>query len=975
MRNLRAALPVLLVVLILACAGSPASALTAVLVPQDVPAIDLTRVAERYDTATDRVQVSTAPGADGIVRRIEVRSRTPGSDSNWLVLALTNNSDEQIDRLLVAPHYRLVGSGVIWPDLGSERIAAVTASQGFRPEREASRDADIFRVTLDPGSTVTFVLELAGNSLPQLYLWQPDAYKDSVNNLTLYKGIVLGIAGLLALILTIVVVVKGSLMFPAAAALAWAVLLWLSIDFGFWHKILDLRAATDGIYRAGAEALLAATLIVFLVGYLNLNRWHVRFVHIAAAWFIGMLALVGIALFDPEIAAGIARISLAAVAVLGFGVVVWLALHGFDRAVMLIPTWLFMVAWVAAGGLAVSGILANDVVAPALVGGIVLIVLLIGFTVMQHAFAGAGLAAGLGSDLERRALAITGSGDVVWDWDVSADRISISPEFEHTLGMKPGSLQTAAAAWLDILHPFDRDRFRAALDSVVAERRGRLSETFRFRAQDGHYHWMLLRARPVVAIHGEVTRCVGTLLDVTESRTAEERLLHNAVHDNLTGLPNRELFLDRISGALAFARKDGDLRPTVLIIDIDGYKRVNEAVGLTVGDTILLTIIRRLGRHLKQVDTLARISGDQFGILLLSENKPDRITDLADQLVKAIRTPISFGGRDIVLTASIGLALTEPKTTINRDDLVRNAEVAMMHAKRLGGDHIEIFKPTMRTARTDHLLVEGELRRALERDEIQLVYQPVVRLEDRTIAGFEALLRWNHSRYGRRPPAEFISIAEETGLIVDFGQFALERAARQLSLWQRRLPVDPPLFMTVNVSAKQFVRQDLVQDVKSVISRALVAHNSLKLEITESVVMENPEHAERILEKLRDLGVGLALDDFGTGHSSLAYLQRFPFDTLKIDKSFVRPQARGQRSALLRSIIQMGKDLELDIVAEGAETDSDAVELFHLGCPYAQGYAFGEPMNVEQAERLLGIATETSAVSSASKIVFGALRA
>lgn len=976
MRNLRAAVAALLAIIaaVLSCAG-PASALTAIVVPPDAAAIDLTRVIERFESPSDRIQISTAPGADGIVRRIEVRSRAAGSNPHWAVIALTNNSDEQIDRLFVAPHYRLVGSGVIWPDLGSPRLSAISSSQGFRPEREASREADVFRVTLDPGSTVTFAIEMASDTLPQLYLWEPEAYKDSVNNLTLYKGIVLGVAGLLALILTIVVVVKGSVMFPAAAALAWAVLLWLSIDFGFWHKLLNMRAATDGIYRAGAEALLAASLIVFLVAFLNLNRWHVRFVHISMAWLVGLLALVGIALVDPQVAAGIARLSLGLVAVLGFGVVVWLSLHGFDRAVMLIPTWMFMVAWVAAGALAVSGVLANDVVAPALVGGIVLIVLMIGFTVMQHAFAGAGMAEGLGPDMERRALAVTGCGDIVWDWDVSADRINVGYEFEHMLGLKHGTLQSAAAAWLDVLHPTDRDRFRAALDAVVAERRGRISEYFRFRAQDGHYHWMLLRARPVIAVHGEVTRCVGTLLDVTENKTAEERLLHNAVHDNLTGLPNRELFLDRLDGALTYGRADGELRPTVLIIDIDGYKRVNEAVGITVGDTILLTIVRRLSRYLKPVDTLARLGGDQFGILLLSERSPDKITDFADQLVKAIRTPISFAGRDIVLTASVGLALTEPMTTVGRDDLVRNAEVAMLHAKRIGGDHIEIFKPTMRTARTDHLLVEGELRRALEREEIQIVYQPVVRLEDRTIAGFEALMRWNHPRYGRRPPAEFIAIAEETGMIVEFGLFALDRAARQLAQWQRKLPIDPPLFMSVNISAKQFQRQDLVQDVKSVLARSLLAQGTLKLEVTESVMMTNPEHSQRMLEKLQDLGVGLALDDFGTGHSSLSYLQRYPFHTLKIDKSFVRPQARGQRSVLLRSIIQMGRDLGMEVVAEGAETDSDAVELYQLGCPFAQGYAFGEPMTVEEAEKLLGISSDTSPVSSARRMMMSALRA
>jgi diguanylate cyclase (GGDEF)-like protein/PAS domain S-box-containing protein len=971
--RVRAVLCALLVLLGLSMAPNAALAVEPIVVPLDRGAIDLTRTIERFASEGDRVQVTTAPSADGIVRRVEVRAHEAGP-TDWALFALTNTSDEQIDRLLVAPHYRLIGSGVFWPDLGSRRIVDVTASQGFRPEREDSPDTDIFRITLDPGATVTFVAELDTAKLPQLHLWDPDAYKDSVNDLTLYKGIVLGIAGLLALILTIVFVVKGSAMFPASGALAWAVLAWLAIDFGFWHKLFKLGPSEDHIYRAGAEAMLAATLIVFLVAYLNLNRWHVRFGHVALVWLAGMMALVGIALIDAPIAAGIARISLLLVSVLGFGVVVWLALHNFDRAVMLIPAWFLLVAWVAAAGLTVSGFLENDIVSPALVGGLVLIVLLLGFTVMQHAFAGAGLAHGLGSDLERRALAITGSGDLVWDWDVSADRIHVTPEFEHLLGLKKGDLHGPAAAWLDVLHPSDRDRFRAALDMIVGERRGRISEQFRFRAQDGHYHYMLLRVRPVVAAHGEVTRCVGTLIDITDSKAAEERLLRNAVYDSLTGLANRQLFLDRVEAALSFAAADERVRPIVLVVNIDKFKAVNDKVGLTAGDTLLLTLVRRIGQKLKAQDMLARLGGDQFGILLLSEREGPRVTQFAESVRKAISQPISVAGVDVVLTGSTGLAMMEPRSAVTCEDLVRNAEVAMFHAKRAGGNHIEVFKATMRTAKTDRLLVEGELRRALEREEIRILYQPIIRLEDRSIVGFEAMIRWDHLTYARRPAAEFLSIAEETGLIVDFNLFALDRASRQLATWQRRLPTEPPIFITVNLPARQFERQDLIQDIKTVLSRTILARGSLKLELTEKLIVQSPERAAHILERLRDLGVGLALDDFGTSHANLAYLERFSFDTVKMDRSFLRQHSKQHRTAILRSMIQLGRELGLDVIAEGAETDSDAVELYHLGCQYAQGAAFGEPMTAEQAEKLLGIASETSPISSARRVVMSALR-
>jgi len=927
----------------------PAAAVDAVNVRTDAAAIDLTAVAERPKSDGDRVQVSTAPGPDGIVRRIEVRGREAGN--HWAVFALANTGDEQLDRLIVVPHYRMVGSGLFWPDLGLSRVVTVTPSAGERPERQDSATADVFRITLDPGSVVTYVLELRSDKLPQLYLWEPDAYKDKVNSFTLYYGIVIGISGLLALFLTILFVVKGSVMFPAAAALGWAVLVYIGIDFGFWGKVFDMSAGAERIWRAIGECVLAATLLVFLFAYLNLSRWHVRYAHITIAWLGGLAALIAVALYDPAVASGIARFSLAGVAFLGFAVVVLLSTQGFDRAVLLIPTWFLLCIWTVAAGLTIGGLVTNDIVGPALLGGLVLIVMLIGFTVMQHAFAGS-IAHGIVTDVERRALALTGAGDMIWDWDVSSDKVYTSPETEAMLGLKRGALEGSAAKWLDVLHPLDRDRFRATLDSVIEQRRGRLMEDFRLRTPDGHYLWFTLKARPVVGSDGEVVRLVGTLTDVTEFKTAEERLLHDAVHDNLTGLPNRQLFLDRFEAVLAFAKNDPAMRPTVIVIDLDRFKQVNDSVGMAVGDSILLTLARRLTRLLKPQDTLARLSGDQFALILLSERDPGRIIAFAENVRRTIRAPIAFNDREIFLTASIGLCLADAQAN-RTEEILKDAELAMYHSKRIGGDRIEVFKAAMRARKSDRLTLESELRRAIEREEIKLHYQPIVRLEDRTIAGFESLARWEHPKLGRMSPAEFITIAEEIGLIVDLGMFVLERTARQLSIWQRTIHAQEALFASVNVSSKQLLRQDLIGDLRTVLARSSLMRGTLKLELTESVVMENPEQAAQILARLRELGAGLALDDFGTGHSSLAYLQRFPFDTIKIDQSFVRMSAKGTRPVILRSIIALAHDLGMETVAEGAETDSDAVELYHMGCEYAQGFVFGQPMTAEAATKLL----------------------
>ncbi len=937
----------------------PALAIESVRVPLSARAIDLTQVVERYSGQGDRLQVSTAPGSDGIVRRIEVSAREAGTQPSWIVFALTNDTEEQIERLIVSPHFRLVGSGVIWPDLGSSRVSAITASQGFPPERDESTDADVFRLTLDPGTTVTYVAELRTPNLPQLYLWEPDAYKDKVTSLTLYKGLIIGISGLLALFLTIVFVVKGAVIFPAAAALAWAVLAYVCIDFGFWNKLFDMGGDADRIWRAGAETILAATLLVFLFAYLNLSRWHVRASHVAAVWLIFLAALMGLAVYDAPVAAGVARISLATIAAVGFILVLYLSTHGYDRAVMLIPTWLLLLVWVAAAGFTVTGSLTNDLVSPALIGGLVLIVMLIGFTVMQNAFA-SGMAHGLVSDAERRALALTGAGDIIFDWDVSSDRIYVSPEAEQHLGVKRGVLEGPASGWLDILHPLDRDRYSACLDTVLEQRRGRVALDFRLRAGDGHYVWFLLKARPVVGADGEVVRVIGTLSDVTESKTAEERLLQDAVHDNLTGLPNREIFFDRLDAALNNARVDQYRYPTILCIDLDRFRQVNDTVGLSAGDSILLTVSRRLNRLLREQDTLSRTAGDQFAIILLSEMNHEKIVGLADSIRRTISTPISFGDRDVALTGSVGIALYDEQQHPKREDMLKDAEIAMAHAKRMGGNRTEVFRPSMRAMRSDRSSLEADLRRALDRGEMKILFQPIVRLEDRTIAGFETLLRWDHPRLGRLAPADFIPVAEETGVIVDLGIFALERAARELSAWQNALDVQPPIFATVNISSRQLLRHDLLHEVKGVLTRSAVLAGTLKLEIAESLVMENPEYAAQMLERLHGIGAGLCLDDFGIGYSSLSYLQRLKIDMIKIDKSLTRHNAKGTRPVILRSIIGLSHDLNMEVIAEGTESESDAVELSQLGCEFAQGVAFGNAITAVEARRLVGASTEAA---------------
>jgi diguanylate cyclase (GGDEF)-like protein len=943
-----------------------AAALEPVSLSKEQPALAIDEAVERYESEGS-VSISTAPDRDGVIRRIQVRSSRDGSEEGevatrfWAAFALTNPTDEQLDRFIVAPHYRQPDSGIFWPDLGADRILEITPSEGFTLSREASPDADVFLITLDPGATITFVAELNEERLPSLTIWEPDAYEATVNSYTLYHGIVLGIAGLLAVFLTILFVVKGSAMFPATAVMAWATLVYVSVDFGFISRVTGLAGDELQFWRAGAEIFLASGLVIFLVAYLDLNRWNVRFAYVSALWIAALAALFGIALFEPEIAAGIARISFVGTLVFGSGLIAWFIWQGFDRAFMLVPAWALSLLWVTGAIMTAVGDIDNDIIQPALSGGLVLIVMLLGFIVMQHAFVGGSVFHGFISNVERQALALLGAGDSVWDWDVQRDRIHTGPDVAEKLNLPNARLQGPPVKWLEILHPDDRDRFRTTIDTILEHRRGRISQDFQLQTLDGHYRTFSLRARPVIGEGGEVIRCCGTLLDVTDDRVAHERLLHDAVHDNLTGLPNRKLFLDRLASVLRFASgssrneakadENNQLRPTVFIIDIDRFKQVNDTFGMAGGDTILLTLSRRIARTIGEQDTLARLSGDQFGIILASTSEPDAIASFAEELKRAIRAPINYADKEAILTASVGL-VTQTARTESAEDLVKNAELAVYQAKRLGGDRIEPFRPAFRVVGTNSLQIEADLRRALERQQIDMLFQPIVSLQDQTIAGFEALMRWNHPRLGQVSPEEFIPLAERTGLIVPLGLYALETAARELARWQSEIRSD--LFMSVNISSRQILRQDIINDVAAVMKRHAIAPGTLKLELTESLVMSNPEFARDVLLKLKQLGAGLSMDDFGTGYSSLAYLTRFPFDTIKIDKAFLRGSGDvSSAPVILRSIVTMAHDLDMAVVAEGAEYESDLLELTQLQCEYAQGFLFGKPMtSIEAAQQL-----------------------
>ncbi|MGL4397611.1 MAG: EAL domain-containing protein, partial [Hyphomicrobium sp.] len=445
----------------------------------------------------------------------------------------------------------------------------------------------------------------------------------------------------------------------------------------------------------------------------------------------------------------------------------------------------------------------------------------------------------------------------------------------------------------------------------------------------------------------------GLIHDISDAKRAYERLLHDAVHCSLTGLPNRELFLDRLRGAVARAATDSDVRPAVLFIDIDKFKSANASFGLVRGDSLLLTVARRLQRHLGPHDTVARVGGDQFAMLFISEQDSRNLAALAERVRRSLRAPIPLANQEIVLTGSIGIAVWDAAHS-GDDALLKEAELAMYRAKRGGADRIVAFEPEMRRDRDDRIQIESDLRKALERNQLKVLYQPIIYLPTKELAGFEALVRWEHPKLGLLNPVSFVPVAEESDLIIKLGSHVLLRAAKDAARWQTELPrAERPLFVSVNVSSRQVFRPEAVQEIRHVLGRNIVPKGVLRLEVTESLVMENPEAAAEALETLRGAGADLALDDFGTGYSSLAYLRRFPFDCIKIDRELVRGSSSPEGAAIMRSIVALAHELGKRIVAEGVEQPEEAAFLRSIGCEYAQGFHFGEPIPDRDVVQLL----------------------
>ena len=503
----------------------------------------------------------------------------------------------------------------------------------------------------------------------------------------------------------------------------------------------------------------------------------------------------------------------------------------------------------------------------------------------------------------------------------------------------------------EFVHPDERISIRTKWEQLLSGRIPGYQVETRCVQRDGQVVWVLWSVSQAHVENSESVHLIFQIQNITDRKEAEQRLHHDAVHDALTGLPNRALMMDHLRISIARNQRRSNITFAVLFLDLDRFKVINDSLGHMIGDQLLVGIARRLEACVRPGDTVARVGGDEFTILLEDVADVREAVSVAERIQQEMKLPFNLSGRDVFTTLSIGIAPGLVSYT-RPDEILRDADTAMYRSKSLGKARLELFDEEMQARTVNLLQMENDLRLAFERSEFYVNYQPIVALDDFRVCGFEALVRWQHPERGLISPTEFIPIAEEGGQILQIGEWVLREACQQLQHWHERFPSEKPMYMTVNLSAKQFAQPDLVDRVRAILSETNVDPSFLKLEITESVVMDDFKSAAEMLAHLRELGVGLSIDDFGTGYSSLTYLHQFPIDTLKIDRSFVS-RMDTENVEIVRTILMLAENLGMDAVAEGVETKEQMSLLRNLSCKSGQGYFFSKPMSVAEAEAMI----------------------
>jgi len=554
---------------------------------------------------------------------------------------------------------------------------------------------------------------------------------------------------------------------------------------------------------------------------------------------------------------------------------------------------------------------------------------------------------------ERYMLAIRGANDGIWDWDLRQNQIYFSQRWTEIIGYQESEIDNSLEDWLKHVHPDDQDRLRLTFNHHLDGLTEHLECEVRMIHKDGSVRWVLTRGLAVADGNQRPHRIAGSISDITALKQAQEQLIYDAYHDSLTGIPNRVLLLDRLEQAMERHKRNPQDGVSILFLDLDHFKVVNDSLGHQAGDKLLVQVAKRLQKLIRASDTVARLGGDEFVILLESIPGMAYARNVAERIEEVLNVPIQIEGREVSITASIGIVVISDVHHLQASDVLRDADIAMYRAKALGRDRHEVFDVLYSQKASERLEIENCLLGALERREFHLNYQPIYSFPNRQIVGIEALLRFTPREHAPIPPSVFIPVAEEIGLIKEIGDWVLVESCQKMSDWHKRYSNESQLDLHVNISVKQLRSSNFAERLKEILIVTGLEPYRLKLEITENVFTENIEQIAVVLDQLSELGVKLLIDDFGTGYSSLGYIRRFPISTIKLDRTFLFPSG-GDRTdpEIVKAIFTMASQLGLTTVAEGIETEEQAEYLMDLKCHFGQGFLFSRPLETQTLENL-----------------------
>jgi diguanylate cyclase (GGDEF)-like protein len=918
--------------------------------------IELTDQGTRVAAQRRNLMLEVPGEKEGSRAVLELRGAGVGPEFNWTVYTLRNIGPDLRDFVFAVDNQRLAASGIVKLKPFGSQVKSVA---WLNPESPAaslnSAVADAYQFQLAAGQSMTFGVE-GPAILKAVRVYDVKAFAQRSASIAFLRGAALAVAFVLALSILSLYGIRSNRAFLVGGAFGFATLLFMALEAGYLQPLarpFGNFEVTQQHLRAIAESVFAVAVSLCFWGLTSLKRRSLLKNLPYFLLILGMVALVGFAVYAPFRATLTARWAVVILVVAGF-VSALIAKRNraevMDNATLF---WSVLLAWVFFATVSATGESHSPALHALALAGLTIVLGVLAFVLLRLAFAQGFLSKPYLTDASRRSLALTGAEHYLWDWQPQENILDIGSDLASSLGHTTKITPAAALRWFAALvHPADDMAYRKCLDLRSVKAGSFIEQELRLRDAKGVYHWFMLRARALPGAGGVPARLIGTLTDISRSKQTEDRLINESIHDPVTGLPSRALFLDRLEREIA---KPMAIPRRVLMIGLERFKILNDGLGHDLGDQLLLAVGQRITEVLKAEESVARISGSQFAVMQIETIDSRDAETLGAEILARLADPINVLSQQVYLSACIGISLSST-SGMSAVAMHQQAESALHEAQSKGPRTVVVYHAEISDERADKVELESDLRRAIDRHEIEVHYQPIINLMTRDVAGFEALARWLHPTRGLLPPAEFIGLAEQAGMINEIGELVLQESIRQMGIWQRVLTRNRPVFMAVNVSGEQLSDTGFVDRLTSTLAREGVAPHAAKVEITESVVMRFPERSRQLIGRLRNLGIGVACDDFGTGFSNLASLRDLSFDTLKMDRGFITTDGlQGRGGVILQSVIDMAHRLGMMVVAEGIETEEQAQQLLLMGCELGQGYYLSPPLLPRDVHSLLAV--------------------